>query len=1637
MAEFRIDRLRFNWKGAWATAVAYRKDDVVQYGGRVYVALANHTAASSFYTDLDNLVAGESTPRWELMNDGSEWKGDWIPSNFYKENDIVKYRGIIYRCIIAHTSASNITLGLESNSANWSVWAKGPNYLENWTAITNYKENDVVKYGGTVYICLTAHTSDTVTNGLEQDQAKWAVYNRSDFWKGVWQVNTRYVKDDVVRFGGNVYRCVIGHTSNDGVREGIGSDLGDDSTVAKWELIVEGIEFVGDWSGSQWYKTNDIVRYGPNLYRARIGMSGSDTFDDQIGWEIWVPGLGFEGLWNENELYQPGDIVTYGGYSYVALTINQGANPSAFGFEQDGDGANWEILTDGYKFKGEWDITLTYPPGSVVRKGGYLYESLDNILPVETIEPGDPDTDTSDKWRLIYTGVNWKAEWRESTQTDSSIITYYQGDVVMDESTTYICKKQHNSDIFEARPKLDTFPLTGGNLYWTVYGGRNESSAQNNVMRYKGDIRTYGYAGDDGSTVGVSRLAIGEKGSLLKVTEDNKLFYETLDEITKVYYVSTDGVDLPENGRNKATPWKTIKYALQYLQGNLNERVPATVFVGTGVFKEQLPMVIPRDTAVVGDELRSTVVMPADGDELKDMFRMHNGSGLRNMTLQGLTGTLGDLNANLTRRPTAGAYCSLDPGTGPDADYTWISTKSPYVQNVTTFGTACIGMKVDGDLHNGGNKSIVANDFTQILSDGIGYWANGEGKSELVSVFTYYCHIGYLATEGGKVRALNGNNSYGDYGCVAEGYDEEEIAITGTVNNQSQEAVIEQTYTNQDKIYGVAYVNAGQNYTDATLQITGNGQNFASTYNEFRDGAVSELFVTEEDSNFIGGSNYKFLANKAQIGTNTQITLSGADDEDDPDNYIGMRIFLYSGRGTGQYAKIGGFSPITKIATVIKESNGEPGWEHVTGYPIEAVLNDTTRYYIEPRVDIQKPNYTVANTNLGSSAPWTDMAKGSYQGNELIVITASNGQYSYSTDGNSFTAADLSGVGGLIATSYSGAGDHKVCIVDPTSGAVKVSDADLATFNDATLPALGGVSDATVSSIAGGDGNVIIGTVTSATSTVTEAIVSTDNGNSFATVTVPTADKWSSVAYGKDINTWVMLAGTADATSNNALWSTDNGTTWNAVTLPASSAWGKVEWGKDRFVATTNKTDSSSAETAVSFDGKTWYEGTMPEPGEWNGLGYNKGMWCAVKSDTGSTSDVVAFSRDGFHWDGKILTTANELRAGVVGYAHGNWVVATANETDALRIEYGCPALARAVVGSGRIGKFLIHEVGSNYTTNPTVSVFDTGNTLDVTVDARINNGVLPQPTVTNFGTGYFRSSAEISAGDGFAEIAQIADTLILEGISKLPGPGDNVSINGIDDVTYFVVKILEQTGVSGAYNLKLQISPNLGRKESPQHGEQVTIRQKYSQIRLTGHDFLDIGTGDFSDTNYPGLYVFGYNPDEDQEPKQFNEVSQYDGGRVFYTSTDQDGNFRVGELFEVEQATGTISINASFFELDGLEELRLGGVVLGGTGAVIREFSTDPTFAANSNNIVPTQKAIGAYVQSRVSSGGSDVAVNRLNAGNISFEGQKIFKVLGGEIKITTVANIKGQPMGDMAAQSYFQSGGAFAPGGQPGEFE
>jgi len=116
MAEFLLGRIKFVWKGDWASSTAYVKDDVIRYGGKVYICTAPHTSdTSDFYLDSDN---------WNIFTDGSTWKDDWTTSTYYKLGDIVKYGGYLYIANNAHTSADTVTKGLEFNQADWDIYSE-------------------------------------------------------------------------------------------------------------------------------------------------------------------------------------------------------------------------------------------------------------------------------------------------------------------------------------------------------------------------------------------------------------------------------------------------------------------------------------------------------------------------------------------------------------------------------------------------------------------------------------------------------------------------------------------------------------------------------------------------------------------------------------------------------------------------------------------------------------------------------------------------------------------------------------------------------------------------------------------------------------------------------------------------------------------------------------------------------------------------------------------------------------------------------------------------------------------------------------------------------------------------------------------------------------------------------------------------------------------------------------------------------------------------------------------------------------------------------------------------------------------------------------------------------------------------
>ena len=157
---------------------------------------------------------------------------------------------------------------------------------------------------------------------------------------------------------------------------------------------------------------------------------------------------------------------------------------------------------------------------------------------------------------------------------------------------------------------------------------------------------------------------------------------------------------------------------------------------------------------------------------------------------------------------------------------------------------------------------------------------------------------------------------------------------------------------------------------------------------------------------------------------------------------------------------------------------------------------------------------------------------------------------------------------------------------------------------------------------------------------------------------------------------------------------------------------------------------------------------------------------------------------------------------------------------------------------------------------------------------------------------------------------------------------------------------------VSSVYNATNTVTLRVGLRD----GEGGNITVNISTTRATGHDFLSIGTGGFNTSNYPNV-VLG----APTQPKDVSrQVDERDKGRVFYVSTDEDGFFRVGKFFTVDQGTGTVTFSASIAlsNLDGIGFKR---------GVVVAEFSADDSMTDNATDTVPVESAVRGYVARRL----------------------------------------------------------------------
>ena len=1099
-----------------------------------------------------------------------------------------------------------------------------------------------------------------------------------------------------------------------------------------------------------------------------------------------------------------------------------------------------------------------------------------------------------------------------------------------------------------------------------------------------------------------------------------------------------------------------------------------------------------------------------NGSREEDFFYMRNGTGVRAMTLDNMNGDLLAANTYGTSRVSGGSYVSLDPGWGPKDYRVWITERSPYIQGVTTLGKGGVGQKIDGALHDGGNDSMVSNDFTQVISDGIGAWVTNNARAELVSVFTYYSHIGYLSENGGRIRGTNGNNSYGDWGSVAEGVDSTETPETAIVDNRLQFEPTVKTVTTdgEDEIYAFEFTNGGIEAEEIDFLISGAGTSAAAIGDEFRDNAVHSVFLEdnvddsanapEADGN-LGGSGYVANANTAQGGTTTSITLAATDAELSS-AYIGMKVYVTGGAGVGQFGIIGTYNNGTKIATVTRESTGAAGWDHIIAGTAISAPDASSTYIVEPRIQFTAPETTTdAPYALPTTGTWTDAAFLDITGTYLPSSTGGTGTgatFQVIKTGFKYNVSIVSGGSGytrldeitILGSDLDGEDDTNDVTITVTSvdsdGEIQAIDSegfgragcwfavksssnqgarsvDGVTWTTQTLPATSNWTAITSGKIDDGSSIEKVSRFVAVASGTANAAYS-DDGITWTATSLPASATWVDVTFDNYTQRFIAIASdnatvaisldgevwdvtgtlatgyTAIAAgqgavvavasgTTNARYSTDGGETWTAATLPASSAWSSVAFGKNHFVCTATDTDDA----AYSIDrGQTWTTMAIGSPDSTTNPGiqkvaYGQGVFLATAYVVGEDAEgytYVAKSEDGFNWDwegvGSGDITSNGFNAISFGtfQKKGYWAIidAAASSDGVYRHISGATATARPGVASNKIFEIRITEPGSGYTSVPTMTITDPSVIYEAPFSVKTGTGVAATPSIRNRGAGYVSANADVIATNGFGEYLQSGSFIAVRRLTKVPPVGSNVVFGHLPNDTFKLVNIVTLLGSDeGALTCFLQVSPDMKVINVPPDGTSVTTRIRYSQVRLTGHDFLDIGTGNFTETNYPGLPT--------QDPKQANETRERNGGRVFYTATDQDGNFRVGGLFSVEQSTGVATLNADAFNIAGLQELTLGEVTLGGGSASIEEFSTDPFFTADSDTVVPTQRAIKAYISSQIGGGGASLNVNSVTAGFIYIAGTSITTTTTQSISVDANMNFKGGVRGLPVAWSYF----------------
>ena len=1369
-------------------------------------------------------------------------------------------------------------------------------------------------------------------------------------WQGAWTASTAYVIDDIVKYGGNTYVCTTNHTSATSVTAFY-------ADVANWDLHVEGVDNKGTFTTTTWYKVNDIVKFGNTQYRCTTGHDSGASFDD-TKFAVYLEGLNFEDNWVSGTQYQKGDIVTYRGYSYSSKTTHSSStSPNA-------DTTNWDVLTTGFSAQGEYAAGTAYATGDVVRYGGNSYV---NILSSQGVAPT-----TTNNWTLITEGFNWTGAWDAST-------VYQLGDVVNRNSNSYVCKTSDTTGAANA-PELDP-----GGAYWN-YLSQGGNAAQ--VLQETGDMLYQ-------AASGVNRIALPSGAStsntaVTKHTATDAAFVPTSGVLTVTVaghgFTNGDFVkftdnsitftcDEDNNGSNHQYPRATDPASGKFLE--VSNVTTNTFDVNVGVssnttnhsFVSAVTDAIERIGNVAAQRQASGQVLTVGGSPLLPQWEKNNvTNSVYYVTKEGSDSNHGQsISRGFGSLRYACDFISGLTGTNkPSVDnpVTIFVKAGSYTENLPIIVPEFVSI-IGDNLRTSVVKPAVGDSDMQALAlaanvtslkFGDTVWNHTKTKSAMVLDSDYQNNVHLMNMTGG---AWTTSDKYVDI-VGNKGADASNLLITNRVFIAHE--AYHRHVANVGAVSGVEGTVKGRlsDLVDAiAFNVKAGGNNEVHDYGTALTGGTAISGDNAQDTALV---NYLVTISQ-EVSRNLVVTQSAGNNETQTRDLTitGDSSAPSCASVTAAISTLGGI-----ITTAVGNGN----------------MSGTT--ISEPWIDIS----TVATRDNAES---TMCLLGSHTTIKEMVFEGMSGFVPSGSDDKDLDTSTIKGVffrfnpnSPITKSPYI----QNSTIFSGAAVGILLDGAVHSHFDNSSTPSYKSmVFDSFTQVIDGGVGiyvtNAAASEIVSSFTYYAHISYSATRGGRIRAVTGNSSyGKYGAIARGFDAN-----EATVDGTVKGLRLTIDTN-----VPVSGLSVGERLVGGTSGAVGELINDQASS--------GFLYY---FPVKGTFQQGETVTGQTSSVSAILVNNTDAVQ-GQKGFILTVEGLTTGPDAGGSVelvnngVNNDAGSFVISNSSYTapdgrGTVNVERGRLGSTSAThdgtstialyadAGSGTTLSGAILAGASSPVTMQVASV--TGMTIGGFI--AINNELFtitsfPSATSVEANRAVEGTTAENHAtNDTISILAQkvasqdelIEDVAINDTSIRVAAANIGLDVNDILKIDNEFFKITSVTAdTTGICTLQMADEKTIEAGD----GQSFKIRYRYSQVRLTAHDFLDVGTGSKNNTNWPGLPLSANVPS--------NETNEDRPGRVYYVSTDQDGNFSVGKYFRVEQATGKATLDASAFDLSGLSSLRLGSIGAQ-LGAAINEFSTDGTLSQNSDVKVATQKAVKTYVDN-LSALGGDLTV----AGNLTVKG-------------------------------------------------